>query len=188
MRDKGYRVTPIGQEVGRFLRSKRWSEGAENTLLSYETTLARLSIDFAQAESLAEVTTEMLRDFLDEHWSDASAATRRQRLACVRSFFSWAVEERGLASNPARVIKPPKPKHVERTAYKPDMIHELVTAQPTLRDQIGCALLGRLALRRNELRLLKVGDIDLAGEPCSFMGKAESASCSPSDLPASRLT
>ena len=35
-------------------------------------------------------------------------------------------------------------------------------AQPTLREQIAVRLLGRLALRKNELRLLKVGDFDLA--------------------------
>ncbi len=34
-------------------------------------------------------------------------------------------------------------------------------AQPTLREQIAVRLLGRLALRKNELRLLKVGDFDL---------------------------
>ncbi len=34
-------------------------------------------------------------------------------------------------------------------------------AQPTLREQIAVRLLGRLGLRKNELRLLKVADFDL---------------------------
>jgi len=47
VKNKAYRATPIGGEVGRFLRSLRWSDASENTLLSYETTLARLAYDFA---------------------------------------------------------------------------------------------------------------------------------------------
>jgi hypothetical protein len=77
MTDKSYRATPVGGEVGRFLRSMRWSDASENTLLSYETTLSRLALDCAHLESLEELTTERLRDFLDEHWGAAAPATRR---------------------------------------------------------------------------------------------------------------
>jgi site-specific recombinase XerD len=171
VKDKSYRATPIGGEVGRFLRSLRWSDVSENTILSYETTLARLSYDFAHLGSLGELTTEMLRDFLDEHWGDSSPATRRQRLAAVKSFFRWAVEERGVGDNPIEKVKAPEGKSVERQAYAPDMIDALRDAQPSLRDQIAVQLLGRLALRRNELRLLRVGDFDLSRGTVRVHGK-----------------
>jgi integrase len=109
----------------------------------------------------SEVTTEMLRDFLDEHWGDAAPATRRNRLAIVKSFFRWAVEERGVPVNPADRIKPPRQARVERQAYGPDLIEKLRAAQPTLRDQVAVQLCGLLGLRKNELRLLRVGDFDL---------------------------
>ena len=86
MQDKSYRATPVGGEVGRFLRALRWSGHSENTLLSYETTLPRVALDFAHLESLEELTTDRPRDFLDEHWGEASPATRRQRLAAIKSF------------------------------------------------------------------------------------------------------
>src|SRR4029079_166209 len=59
-KDKAYRSTPIGGDVGRFLRALRWSDTAENTLLSYETTLSRLSYDFAD-RTVADLTTDDLR-------------------------------------------------------------------------------------------------------------------------------
>jgi site-specific recombinase XerD len=171
MKDKGYRVSPVGGEVGRFLRSLRWADKTQNTLDTYELVLSRLALDFAHYEHLGEFTTESLRDFLDEHWGEAAPATRRQRLAIVKSFFRFAVEERGLEHSPAERIKPPKEQSVERQAYAPDVIERLRAAQPTLREQVAVQLLGRLALRKNELRLLKVGDFDLGKGTVCIHGK-----------------
>jgi site-specific recombinase XerD len=161
VKDKSYRATPIGGEVGRFLRSLRWSDASENTILSYETTLSRLSSDFAHRE-LHDVTLDDLREFLDDHWGESAPATRRQRLAAVKSFFAWAQSERGIPEHPIARVRPPKVTDVSRNAYAPDVIEKLREAQPTLRDQICVQLCGRLGLRRNELRLIQVGDFNLA--------------------------
>ena len=170
VKDKSYRATPIGGEVGRFLRVLKWDDASPNTLDSYETTLCRLSLDFADRE-LADLTIEDLRDFLDEHWGESASATRRQRLAAVKSFYRWAVKERGVTVTGIESVKSPKVENVERQAYDPDVIDALRDAQPTLRDQIGIQLLGRLALRRNELRLLQVGDFDLTRSTVKIHGK-----------------
>jgi site-specific recombinase XerD len=172
MRDKSYRVSPVGGEVGRYLRALRWSDKAQNTLDTYEIVLARLAVDFAHYEGLDEFDTETLRDFLDEHWGEASAATRANRLAVVRSFFTWAFDEGRVQVNPTSVIKAPKvSRSSERHAYKPDLIHTLIVAQPNLRDQIALQLLGRLALRKNELRLLRLRDFDLVRGTVLVHGK-----------------
>lgn len=171
MKDKSYRSTPTGGEVGRFLRSLRWSDKSQNTLDTYEIVLARLAYDHAHFQTLDEFTTENLRDFLDEHWGEAAPATRRNRLAIVKSFFTWAVQERDLARNPAETIKPPKKASVERQAYGPDVIEKLRRAQPTLREQIAVQLLGMLALRKNELRLIRLSDFDLAKSTLLVHGK-----------------
>jgi integrase/recombinase XerC len=156
--------------VGRFLRSLRWQDSSENTVLSYETTLARLAYDYADRET-AQLSTEDVRDFLDDQWGEASPATRRQRLAAVKSFFSWAVRERGLEANPLENVKPPKRRGVERHAYAPDVVDQLRDAQESLRDQIAIQLLGRLALRRNELRLLQIRDFDVGRGTVRIHGK-----------------
>ena len=68
------------EEAARFLRDLRWTNASENTLLSYESTLAKLALDHADLE-LADLDREMLREFLDERWGESEPATRRQRLA-----------------------------------------------------------------------------------------------------------
>src|SRR4030095_676657 len=62
MRDKSYRASPIGQEVGRYLRALRWSTRSDNTIENYELVLARLAVDFAHL-TLDELTTEHVREF-----------------------------------------------------------------------------------------------------------------------------
>lgn len=171
LRSKAYRLSFVGQEAGRYLRALRWSGHPQNTLDTYEIVLARISVDFAHLTSLEEFTTDLLRDFLEEHWGEAAASTRQNRLAIVRSFFTWAVDERGLPANPAAPIKPVRVRNRERNAYKPDVIHRLIVAQPTLRDQIAVQLLGRLALRKNELRLIRLGDFDLVRGTVLVHGK-----------------
>ena len=46
-----------------------------------------------------------------------------------------------------------------------------MSAQPSLREQVALQLLGRLALRKNELRLLRIGDFDLARSEVRVHGK-----------------
>jgi len=171
MRDKSYRGTPVGGEIGRFLRALRWSEKADNTIKTYEQVLHLLALDFAHYESLDQFDTETIRDFLDEHWGETAAATRANRLAAVRSFLTWAVENGRLAANPAAPIKAPKVRNRERNAYKPDLIHKLIVSQDSLRDQIALQLAGRLCLRKNELRLLRLRDVDLARGELLVHGK-----------------
>jgi integrase/recombinase XerC len=175
LKDKGYRRFPIGQEVGRYLRYLRWSDAAVNTRDTYEIALSRLAVDFADFETLERFAapdgTELVEEFLERHWGEAAPATRAGRLAAVRSFFQWAVEHDRLAFNPAAKIKAPRGRHRERQAYHRELIHRLVTAQPGLREQVALQLLGRLALRKNELRSLRIGDFDLARSEVRVQGK-----------------
>lgn len=183
VKDKSYRATAVGGEAGRFLRTLRWAESPQTTLDTYEIVLARLAYDHAHYQGLEEFTTEGLRDFLDEHWGEAAPATRRNRLAIVKSFFAWAVEEGRLQESPAARIKPPKQGSVERRAYSPDTIEQLRRGQPLLRDQICVQLLGCLALRKNELRLLRVLDFDLGQGTFLVHGKGGQVAVMPIAFP-----
>jgi site-specific recombinase XerC len=182
VRDKSYRRTPIGQEAGRFLRAIRWQGHSSATLDSYELTLARLALDHADLELVelcSPVGTDYLREFLDRHWGDAAPATKRVRTACLRSFFQWAVDEGRLPFSPAATIKVPPGRAAVRRAYPLTVIHQLVVAQPGLRDQIALQLLGLLGLRKNELRLLQIKDFDLAGGNVTVQGKGGKAALVP---------
>lgn len=188
VKDKTYRRSPVGREVGRFLRALRWANGSHLTEDSYETTLSRLAVehdDFDGMEAFCTpVGTELLRDFLDRHWGDAAPATKSQRTSAVRSFFQWGVDEGLIGWSPAARIKLPRGRGggEERIAYAIPTLLKLVRSQPSLRDQCALQLLCRMALRKNELRLMKISDIDLVRNLVVVHGKGGHVAVMPLEL------
>lgn len=164
-RDKRYRSTPLGGSVGRYIRFMRNEWGAtERSLEDYESVLARFAIEHADLELRdfePPVGTERIREFVDGNWGDAAVGTRRKVTSILKSFFRWAYERELVASDPTLRIRLPKKRGVERRAHEPDRIKALIAAQPELRDRVAIALMARLALRKNELRLLCWRDITL---------------------------
>ena len=186
LKDKSYRRSLIGQQVGRFLRALRWADYSE---LTVEATLSRLAVDHDDFDGVGgfctPVGTEYLRDFLDRHWATSAAATRARHLAAVKSFCGWAMGEGLIEWNPAASIKPPKGRggRHERIAYGIATLYRLVTRQPTLRDQVGTQLLCRMGLRKNELRVLQLGEIDLTRSLIVVHGKGGNVAVMPLGIP-----
>jgi site-specific recombinase XerC len=137
--------------------------------------LARFTLDHADLDLKdlePPVGTERLMEFLDAHWADSSPNTRAHRLAIMRDFFAWCVASGRMYGNPALPIKAPKRQNLwERQAHTQAEIQQIVAAQPTLRDQVCILLMARLGLRRNELRHVKVSDVDLAQGLIKVLGK-----------------
>jgi integrase len=113
----------------------------------------------------------VVRAFLDRHWQTSSASTRRQRLAILRSFLTWLVGEGLLSANATVNIKPPKVKRKARDVLSREDLEALVAAQPSLRDQVALTLLVWLGLRKEELRRLRLGDVDLEQRTLTVHGK-----------------
>src|SRR5262245_32504728 len=71
-RNKGYRATPLGQEVGRFIRYLRSAKDASpRTIEDYESVLARFAIEHAHLELEdfgGAVGAEYVLDFVARHW------------------------------------------------------------------------------------------------------------------------
>jgi site-specific recombinase XerD len=166
VKDKSYRRTPVGQEVGRFIRALRWADAAENTLKAYEPVLAKLALrhdDFDSLEGFCSpVGTDYIREFLGHYWSDSSPATKKRQLAAVKSFFQWAVDDHRIPWNPAASIKSPKGKGAVRMAHPRVNLARLVQAQDSLRDQCALQLYVWLGLRKMDVGLLQIRDIDLS--------------------------
>lgn len=177
VRDKTYQRLPIGGEVKRWLQTLRFEDASQNTLDAYEITGARLALEFPDFAGLREFERTggegvgLLRWFLDKHWRDSASATRRARLSAVKSLFAWALEEGIIEWNPAEKIKPPRRRETGRRAHPQELVLELVFSQESLRDRISCQLLGRLGLRKNELRLLQARDINLSTNEIRVRGK-----------------
>lgn len=165
IKDNSYQQTPIGREVRQFLQALRFGGASENTIITYEPVLARLALRFPEFEGgegfCGDDGIAYLRDFLHRHWGEAAIETRRNRLAVLRSFFKWLVEEKGLPYNPASRIRSPRSRETARVAHSESEVVKLVTRQDSLRDGCALALFARLGLRKNDVRMLQIRDIDL---------------------------
>ncbi len=164
VKDRSYRASPVGETVGRFIDSVSYGNSV-NTALAYESPLARLAVvhdDLAGVHVFCE-QPDLLERFLHLHWGDKAETTRALRWKTLNLFFAWCVERNIIDTNPMKGIRKPRnPKPMkERQAYNAELVRQLIDLQPTLRDRCALCLL-RLALRKNDLRMIQLRDIDLA--------------------------
>jgi site-specific recombinase XerD len=171
VKDKSYRKYPLGQEVGHFLRAKKLEGCRWNTLEAYESVLRRFTIRHADFDDLAPFTEkqkgpELILDFIEREWGDADEHTIGRQFAVMRSFFRWAYQTDRVEADPMGKVVSPK---LSRSGAVRDRVPEdhvviLISSQENVRDRGAILLLGRLGLRREDLRMLQIRDIDLAGE------------------------
>jgi integrase/recombinase XerC len=182
LRERRWGDTPIGEQVDAYLDALEYEDAARNTIDAYTHVLGLLAVEhpsFALADLEPPQGGGVVRAFLDRHWSDKSPATRRQRLAIVRSFLRWLVGEGLLAANPATNIKGPKLRGEERHAHSPARVRTLIYAQENERDRVCLMLLGWLGLRKNELRQLQVRHVDLIAGRIIVHGKGGTVNALP---------
>lgn len=166
-KDKSYQLFPLGAEWAEFLRAKRLAGCRPNTLESYETVGDKFARHFADFTSLApfEQQPELVLDFLEATWPDVDPDTLDQRFAVTGSFFAWAYRTDRIGRDPMGRLERPKRKGTKRAkrARVPQEQVEMLLARSSdrLRDQCGLLLLARLALRREDLRLLQLKDINV---------------------------
>jgi integrase len=163
VRDKTYRQTSLGHEVGRFLRHMQMADRSPRTLDEYESLLSRFAVEHAHLEVGAfegAAGADYVLDFLHRHYAELASGTRRKNRAILSSFFKWMVTQDRLAGNPVDRLTAPRQKVSRRTSHSPDEIRRLIAKQE-LRDQAAITLMCRFGLRKNELRLLRWRDIDL---------------------------
>jgi integrase len=166
VKDKSYQQTPIGDQVRQFLDDLRWDKRPENTLNTYERVLAYLSLEFDYLEGVHGFCSpdglQLLKGFYTRRWGDAEASTRHTYVSAGRSFGNWAEEHSLCPYNPFRKVKMPSAGETRRRARPRDEMRQLLTGQDSLRDECALGLFVCLALRKNDGRMLQVGDIDLS--------------------------
>lgn len=176
VKDRSYvDATGLGRDVDRFLTYFKTERGkTDGTCISYEYCLAKLATfyaDLALADFDGKHGTNLIRDFLREEYADVAGGTWNTRVATLKAFFKWAFEEGRIETNPAAMIRYRTVPESERQAHSPSRIEVIVVAQPERRDRIGVQLLGRLALRRNELRLVQFKHVNPDTRELTVFGK-----------------
>lgn len=166
LRDREWEGCAIGREVSHFMRAFRWRSESEHSHRAYESVLGLFALRHADWSSLDEFCSELgiayIREFLDAEWGGASRATKARQVGILHSFFRWAVDERRIPWDPSATIRAPRvSRQAKRLAYDLPTLHRLVSSQGSDRDQCALELLCRMGLRRDELRRVTIGEIDL---------------------------
>jgi site-specific recombinase XerC len=174
VKNKAYRAFPLGQEAGAYLRQNR-GRLLPLTYKTYESCLdklARFFCDLELADFEPPVGTERLEEFVDDLWGDSAARTRAKNISILKGFFEWATLSGRLHGDPARALRPPKKRGVERTTFSVD--HEkAIFASNDRRDRIALHLLLKVGICKGALQKVRFRHFDHAQKRLTIFSKGD---------------
>ena len=108
-------------------------------------------------------------------------ATRSSALFALRSFYEYLLSEELIDTNPTAKIKVPGARKLRTEVYsdaEADLILAWAASQPKRRWRFGYVVLATLrytGLRRNEIAMLRLDQVDLDARRISLVGKGDKA-------------
>jgi len=164
----------VRSKLNKFLRYLQIEKGfSQGTIRAYQLDIEKGLIPFLHQQGkseIEEVTKDDIRDYLDYVATvrGNSNVTRARKLAAIKSFFNYLVENDGLDVNPAASIRSPKiPEKEPEYLTEEECIHLLETiarkAKPRVRerDMAIAVLFLHTGLRVSELTKLELVNVDL---------------------------
>ena len=176
--------------IERFIEYLRVERNASPlTLKSYEEDLIALVLYLEEVEGrsvkIFEVTTLDLRGFIAElQQAGYAKATISRKLACLRSFFRFAVREGWVEANVAKPLRNPRTGRKLPHFLSAEEIAKLLESPPSsmasgLRDRAILETMYSSGLRVSELVGLSLEDIDFPGGLIRVRGKGRKERLSP---------
>jgi len=176
--------------IERFIEYLRVERNASPlTLKSYEEDLIALVLYLEEVEGrsvkICEVTTLDLRGFIAElQQAGYAKATISRKLACLRSFFRFAVREGWVEANVAKPLRNPRTGRKLPHFLSAEEIAKLLESPPSsmasgLRDRAILETMYSSGLRVSELVGLSLEDIDFPGGLIRVRGKGRKERLSP---------
>lgn len=176
---QGYTIEPckkqkynsdIPNKVQSFLNSKSVEDGlADNSLYGYDLILTKLSDYLSKPVSL--ITTNDLRDFISETYTDNTQVSKNNKITCIKSFFTWLQNEGFIIQNPATKLKSIKVPHKERRSLTSQEVSQMRKACSTIREHTIFELLLSSGIRVSELCDIQINDVDFEENTILIHGK-----------------
>ena len=164
----------VRSKLNKFLHYLQIEKGfSQGTIEAYRLDIERGLIPFLHQRNkseIGEVTKADIRDYLDYVATSRGncSATRARKLAAIKSFFNYLVENEELEVNPAASVRSPKiPEKDPEYLTDEESIHLLTTiarkAKPHVRDRdlARVVLFLHTGLRVSELGKLELFNVDL---------------------------
>ncbi len=161
-------------KLDKFLHYIEMERGfSRGTVEAYRLDIAKGLIPFLHQRGkseIEEVTKDDIRDYLDHVATSRgnSNVTRARKLAAIKSFFNYLVENEELKANPASAIKSPRVAETQPEYLTEEECIRLLRTitqcgRPRVRkrDMAMIILLLHTGLRASELTSLKLTNVDL---------------------------
>lgn len=166
VKDKSYRVYPLGQEAGAYLRRKRGSISPAS-YRSYESILdkfARAHPDLKIEDFEPPVGAQRLEEFMDTQWGDNAPGTYNTCLSIMRDFFKQCVLTGKLHGDPSLGISRHRKVEYHRTIFTPQQRLAIIAKGPDpeylRRDRVCLRLLLDYGIRKGSLRTIQFKHFD----------------------------
>lgn len=162
MRDKGYELTPLGEEIKSYLIAKR-KRLTKESYGDYEGTLAQLAKRFPDLhidDLEPPIGTQHVEEFLDDQWGQSAPATYNRNLSIVKDFFRFECLRERLHGDPTLAIERARKRDVYRTIFTPDQTRAIIAEQDSRRDRLVLRLMLSYGLRKGAIRAIQFKHFD----------------------------
>lgn len=163
----------LPESVEMYLTCKKISGLSENTIKNYRITLNTFFKTVQKAPS--EIVANDIRFFLYNYQKERSVSSRsldKYREYIVR-FFSWAVEEGYISTNPGKNISSIKHEEPPRVALTQIELEYLRNSCKTLREKTILEFLYSTGCRVSEMSAVKKKDINWLDNSVRLFGKGK---------------
>ena len=161
----------------RYLTSLKARNISEHTITAYRTDVTQLFTWLAENDITVTTPQHISRSHIIEYLSHLadqgrSGMTRARKLAAIRAYCTFLVDERTLPASPAATIVMSKKERKSRVVLRVDeYVRLLHAAAGHSRDYAILQLFLQTGLRVEELTRLMLTDVDLEGHTMLIHGK-----------------
>jgi site-specific recombinase XerC len=174
--DKSYQMTPIGNEVARYLRTKRMRL-TDSSYHSYEFCLekfVRHCEDLQPEDFEPPAGMRRLEECLETLWGASAPRTYNKNLSIIKDFFRWQVKQGRLNGDPTVLIERARSRDVYRPTYSDEQRRAILNSnQDSLRDTIALRLLLDYGLRKGALQTIQFTHFDHQRQRVTIFTKGE---------------
>ena len=158
------KTTSLAEAVTAFLRSREIANATPATLRTYAYILDRFR-NLSGVQNLAAVTPETIESHLAELRARMRPVSVHQAFRTLRTFSRWCAGTGRLSANPMARMTMKVPKTLPRVPDDEEVRRLLAACQTTpegRRNRAVIALAADAGLRKEELRRLRIADLDFA--------------------------
>jgi integrase/recombinase XerD len=167
------------QQLTLFLRSLAGNNLSELTQTAYNTDIMQFLSWIAENDVTVQRPNQVTRGHITEYLSyladlGRSGVTRARKLAAIKEYFSYLVDQNMLPLSPAHTVKMPKKEKRQKSYLRADEYSKLLAAAGgNPRDFAILQVFLQTGIRVSELIAITLADLDMESKTLTVHGKGK---------------